>query len=102
MISLLLTTEDIFPYVTRVVDESGRISPHGCVDHGVVINLEHVAADPSAFVILLPLVRQDGSDLLPSIFDHHLTSLNFPFAVKAAPVNLGSKENTKTCEIYTR
>ena len=62
-------------HVAGVVDESGRVALHGGVDHGVVIDLEHVAADAARLVQLLALVRQDGADLLTRVLDHHLTGL---------------------------
>ena len=58
-----------------MVDEPCSVSFHGCVYDDLVVNPEHVAPDPLGLVVVLPLVSQDGSDLLSGILDHHLTSL---------------------------
>ena len=75
-----------------MIDESLRVSPHGGVDDGVVVNLEHVAADAATLVELFPLVGEDSADLLAGVFDHHLARLNLALAVETATVDLGPKD----------
>ena len=57
-------------HIAGMVDEPGGVAFHCSVDHHIVIDPEHVAADPLVIVVLLPVVRQDGSDLLTSILNH--------------------------------
>lgn len=44
-----------------------------------------------AVIIFLPLVSQDRANDGASILDHHLSSLNVPFAEKAATMNVRSE-----------
>lgn len=63
--------------ITRVVDESGRVSLERCVHNQVVVYTEHVATSHAAatahrLVLLLTLIGQYGSDDFTSIFNHHI------------------------------
>jgi hypothetical protein len=69
-------------YITRMVYESGRIALHGGVDHGVFVDLEHVAADALGFVILLAHVGEGSSDLLARVLDDHLASLYLALTIQ--------------------
>merc|ERR1719383_1527220 len=50
--------------IARVVDETSGVSVHGCVDDGILIDTEHVAADSFGFVLLFSAVGQERSDEL--------------------------------------
>ena len=53
-----------------MVDEPGSISPHGGINHHVIVHLEHVAANPLLVVVPLPVVSQYGPDLFSSILNN--------------------------------
>ena len=57
-------------YITGMVDEPGSISPHGGINHHVIVHLEHVAANPLLVIVPLPVVSQYGPDLLPCVLYH--------------------------------
>lgn len=48
-------------YFTCMVDESGSISTHRCIDHMVFVNLEHVTSNTTSIVIPFPFVGQCGT-----------------------------------------
>ncbi len=48
-----------------------------------------------AVIIFLPLISQDRANDGAGVLDHHLPSLDVPFAEKAATVNFRSKGITE-------
>ena len=53
-----------------MVDEPGSIPLNGRVHHKVIVNSEHVAANPLVVIILLTIVGENCSDLLPGRTEH--------------------------------
>ena len=51
-------------HITGVVDEPGCVAVHGGIDHHVIVNAEHVAADALGLIILLSHVTHAGADHL--------------------------------------
>ena len=70
-----------------MVDEPRRVSFQCCINDEVVVYPEHITADALAVVVLLPVVREHGMDLLSGVLDHHLASLDLPLAEQAHPMD---------------
>lgn len=75
--------------LTGVVDETSCVALHCRVHHVKVIDAEHVAANALAVIIFLPFISQDRANDGAGVLDHHLPSLDVPFAEEATTVNLG-------------
>ena len=82
-----MESRDNCSYLTGMVDEPGGVAGHGGVNHHVVVQPEHVAADAAAVVVALPVVGEDGPDLLARVLDHHLPRRDLPLAEQPPPVD---------------
>ena len=74
-------------HLTAVIDKPGSVTLHRRVQHHVVVHLEHVAADTLVVVVSLPVVGEDGPDLLPAVLNHHLPCADLPLAEEAPAVD---------------
>lgn len=74
-IKQLYTIQNSYTYLARVIDEPGCIAMNCGVHHCLLINSKHVAAHPFRLVFFLSFIAQHGPNNLPSILNHHFTTL---------------------------
>jgi len=55
-----------------MINKPGSISLQRCVDHNVIVNLEHVAANAFAFIIFLSFIAESSSNNFTSVLNHLL------------------------------